>query len=129
MTIKEKQEDIVKEFEQLIDWEEKYTRIIELGRKLPALDEEFKSEKYKLNGCQSQVWIKAKLADKIEPLENRYPIKNDRYQPFMPKWAEELCSKSEAWNFFLNKESLIFKVEHKLKDIDFSEGIPVNLEL
>ncbi len=73
--------------------------------------------------------IKARLADKIEPLENRYPIKNDRYQPFMPKWAEVLCSKSEAWDFFLNKENLIFKVEHKLKDIDFSEGIPVNLEL
>ncbi|MEW6654859.1 MAG: SufE family protein [Bacteroidota bacterium] len=69
MTIKEKQEDIVKEFEQLIDWEEKYTRIIELGRKLPALDEEFKSEKYKLNGCQSQVWIKAKLADNKIVLE------------------------------------------------------------
>lgn len=63
MTIKEKQEIIIKEFEQLNDWEEKYTRIIELGRKMPPLDDAFKTEKYKLNGCQSQVWINAKLED------------------------------------------------------------------
>ncbi|KAF0142846.1 MAG: SufE Fe/S-cluster-related protein [Stygiobacter sp.] len=63
MTIKEKQEIIIKEFEQLNDWEEKYTRIIELGRKMPTLDDAFKTEKYKLNGCQSQVWINAKLED------------------------------------------------------------------
>lgn len=63
MTIKEKQEIIIKEFEQFNDWEEKYTRIIELGRKMPALDDAFKTEKYKLNGCQSQVWINAKLGD------------------------------------------------------------------
>ncbi|KAF0153157.1 MAG: SufE Fe/S-cluster-related protein [Ignavibacteria bacterium] len=63
MTIKEKQEAIVKEFEQFSDWEDKYSRIIELGRKLPALDVEFKTEKYKLSGCQSQVWITAKLID------------------------------------------------------------------
>lgn len=61
MTIKEKQDAIVKEFEQFTDWEEKYTRIIELGRKMPALDDSFKTEKFKLSGCQSQVWINAKL--------------------------------------------------------------------
>src|SRR3989339_2051061 len=63
MTIKEKQEIIIKEFEQFTDWEEKYTRIIELGRKMPALDDAFKTEKYKLSGCQSQAWINAKLVD------------------------------------------------------------------
>lgn len=61
MTIKEKQEAIILEFEQFTDWEEKYTRIIELGRKMPALDDIYKTEKYKLSGCQSQVWINAKL--------------------------------------------------------------------
>ena len=63
MTIKEKQEIIIKEFEQLNDWEEKYTRIIELGRKMPVLDDSYRTEKYKLSGCQSQVWINAKLED------------------------------------------------------------------
>ena len=73
--------------------------------------------------------VKAGLADKIEPLEKRYSIKNNRYQPFMPKWAEGLCSKNETWDFFFNKENLVFKVEDKLKDIDFSEGVPLDFKL
>lgn len=63
MTIMEKQEEIVKEFDELIDWEDKYKKIIELGKLLPALDENIKTEKYKLSGCQSQVWINAKLTN------------------------------------------------------------------
>jgi cysteine desulfuration protein SufE len=59
----EKQEEIVKEFDELIDWEDKYKKIIELGKLLPALDENIKTEKYKLSGCQSQVWINAKLTN------------------------------------------------------------------
>lgn len=66
MTIYETQEQIVKEFEQFIEWEDKYKRIIDLGRELPAINELYKTEKYKLSGCQSQVWINAKLeGDKI----------------------------------------------------------------
>ena len=66
MTILETQEQIVKEFEQFVEWEDKYKRIIELGRELPAINELYKTEKYKLSGCQSQVWINAKLeGDKI----------------------------------------------------------------
>ncbi len=66
MTINETQDKIVKEFEQFSEWEDKYKRIIELGRQLSAIDETYKTDKYKLNGCQSQVWINAKLeGDKI----------------------------------------------------------------
>ena len=54
--------------------------------------------------------LKEKLKEKIKLLEKRYPIKNNKYQPFMTKWAESLCSKNEAWNFFLNKENLVLKV-------------------
>jgi len=61
MTIKEKQDAIIKEFEQYTEWEDKYKKIIELGRLLPKLDTAFKTEKYKLSGCQSQVWINARL--------------------------------------------------------------------
>lgn len=61
MTIQETQEQIVKEFEQFIEWEDKYKRIIDLGRELPAINKSYKTEKYKLSGCQSQVWINAKL--------------------------------------------------------------------
>jgi len=63
MTIHEIQDIIIKEFEQFTDWEDKYKRIIELGRKLPAINNAYKTDKYKLSGCQSQLWINAKLED------------------------------------------------------------------
>jgi cysteine desulfuration protein SufE len=62
MTILELQEEIVKDFQQFSDWEEKYKYIIDIGRQLPMIENSYKTEKYKLNGCQSQVWINAKLA-------------------------------------------------------------------
>jgi cysteine desulfuration protein SufE len=61
MTIKEIQNDIVKEFEDFNDWEEKYKHIIKMGRELQPFPEELRTEKYKLDGCQSQVWINANL--------------------------------------------------------------------
>lgn len=61
MTIQEIQDEIVKEFEQYTDWEDRYKRIIDLGREMKAIDESYKTEKYKLNGCLSQVWVNAKL--------------------------------------------------------------------
>jgi len=61
MSIKEIQEKIISEFEELTDWEDKYKKIIDMGREIPALDESIKTDKYKLSGCQSQVWINAKL--------------------------------------------------------------------
>ncbi|MCL4549408.1 MAG: SufE family protein [Bacteroidetes bacterium] len=63
MTIIDTQEQIVKEFEQFVEWEDKYKRIIDLGRELPAINASYKTEKYKLSGCQSQVWINARLED------------------------------------------------------------------
>jgi cysteine desulfuration protein SufE len=61
VTIQETQNEIVKEFEQYTDWDERYKHIIELGREIPAMDKTFRTDKYKLGGCQSQVWINAKL--------------------------------------------------------------------
>ena len=61
MTVQEIQNDIVKEFEQYTDWEDKYRHIINLGRELPPIDEHARTDKNKLSGCQSQVWINAKL--------------------------------------------------------------------
>jgi cysteine desulfuration protein SufE len=61
MTITEKQNGIIKEFEQFSDWDEKYAYLIKLGKELKPLPEEIKTDKYKLDGCQSQVWMNAKL--------------------------------------------------------------------
>ncbi len=61
MSIKEAQEQIISEFESLQDWEEKYGKIIKLGRELEEYPEEFRTDQFKLSGCQSQVWLYAKL--------------------------------------------------------------------
>jgi len=45
------------------DWEKKYEKLIELGKKWSGLTDSEKSEDLKVKGCQSQVWIKAELKD------------------------------------------------------------------
>ncbi len=49
--------EILDTFEFLEDWEDKYRYIIDLGRKLPPLDENEMTDDYKVRGCQSQVWL------------------------------------------------------------------------
>ncbi len=63
MTIKETHNKIIDKFSDLSDWEEKYSLLIKMGRELSEISEEIKTEKYKLDGCQSQVWMNAKLDD------------------------------------------------------------------
>lgn len=59
-------EDLIENFELLDDWEDKYRYIIDMGSKLPALDEMFYSDEWKVRGCQSQVWlIPKKVGDKL----------------------------------------------------------------
>jgi cysteine desulfuration protein SufE len=62
MQIEEKIEKIKKDFSITTDWETKYEKIIEYGKKWPSLDDSIKTEDLKVKGCQSQVWIKAELA-------------------------------------------------------------------
>lgn len=57
MTIQEKQERIVREFELLGDWAERYKYIIKLGQKLEPLDEKYRVDENLVRGCQSQVWL------------------------------------------------------------------------
>lgn len=59
MLIADKIEQIKKDFGVQVDWETKYEKIIEYGKKWPGLSDEFKIEDLKVKGCQSQVWIKA----------------------------------------------------------------------
>lgn len=63
-SIAQKQQDVILEFSRLPTWEERYRHIIELGKKLPPLDNQYKIEKNKVRGCQSQVWMHAFLDDK-----------------------------------------------------------------
>ena len=53
----EAQAAIKDEFAFFSDWAERYQYLIDLGRKLPAFPEEWKTEEHRLLGCQSLVWI------------------------------------------------------------------------
>ncbi|HRN61201.1 MAG TPA: SufE family protein [Luteimonas sp.] len=53
----EAQHAIRDEFAFFGDWSERYQYLIDLGRKLPAFPEEWKTEEHRLRGCQSMVWI------------------------------------------------------------------------
>ena len=48
-------DDIIEEFEFFDNWEDKYSYIIDMGRKLPSLDAKLKTSEAKLKGCQSTV--------------------------------------------------------------------------
>ena len=57
MTIQEIQEEIVNEFSMFDDWMQRYEYIIELGKSLPLINEEYKTEENIIKGCQSKVWV------------------------------------------------------------------------
>ncbi|MBN1301628.1 MAG: SufE family protein [Melioribacteraceae bacterium] len=61
MTIKETHQSLIKEFEAIDNWDDRYSHIIKLGRQLPDFPEEYRLDKNKIEGCQSQVWMYAKL--------------------------------------------------------------------
>ena len=59
MTIKEIQDEIVDEFSMFDDWMQRYEYIIDLGKSLPLIDEQYKTEDNIIKGCQSKVWVHA----------------------------------------------------------------------
>lgn len=56
-TAAEAQRAIAEEFSFFGDWSERYQYLIDLGKRLPAFPEEWKTEANRLQGCQSMVWI------------------------------------------------------------------------
>ncbi len=66
MTIKEIQNEIIDEFSMFEDWEERYQYMIDLGKTLPLIDGQFKTENNIIRGCQSKVWVHAEMdKDKV----------------------------------------------------------------
>jgi cysteine desulfuration protein SufE len=63
MDINKIQEEIISEFEMFDDWMEKYEYLIELGKDLPIIAEDLKTEDRLIEGCQSRVWLNAALID------------------------------------------------------------------
>ena len=59
MSINEIQDEIIEEFALFGDWMERYEYIIDLGKSLPLIEEQYKDEEHLIKGCQSQVWLHA----------------------------------------------------------------------
>ena len=57
------QEQIIEEFSIFDEWLDKYDYLIELSDSLPAIAPEHRTEQYVIKGCQSRVWVDARLED------------------------------------------------------------------
>lgn len=57
--LEEREKELISEFEMFEDWMEKYEYIIDLGKELPALNQDYKVKDNLIKGCQSQVWLHA----------------------------------------------------------------------
>ena len=61
MNIQEIQDEIVAEFEMFDDWMQRYEYMIDLGKDLPIIEEQYKTDENIIKGCQSKVWVHAEL--------------------------------------------------------------------
>ena len=57
------QEEIIEEFAMFDDWLDKYDYLISLSDSLPVIAPEHKTDEYIIEGCQSRVWVDARLED------------------------------------------------------------------
>ncbi len=55
-------DDIIEDFALIDDWEERYRYVIELGRALPTLSEDARTEANRVRGCASQVWLETQVS-------------------------------------------------------------------
>ena len=63
MSIKELQDEIIEDFALFGDWMEKYEYIIQLGKDLPLIEEQYKTDSNLIKGCQSRVWMHPEYKD------------------------------------------------------------------
>jgi cysteine desulfuration protein SufE len=61
--IEEIEQEIIDEFSLFDSWDDKYEYIIDLGKKLAPLDDQYKKDENKVRGCQSTVWLVADYHD------------------------------------------------------------------
>jgi len=63
MAINEIQNELIEDFAFFTDWMEKYEYIIQLGKEVPLINEQYKTEEYIIKGCQSKVWLYPEVKD------------------------------------------------------------------
>jgi len=65
MRIAELENEVVEEFELFgNDWEGKYGHLIDLGKNLPLIEKQHKTDDRLIKGCQSKVWVHSELKEK-----------------------------------------------------------------
>ena len=64
-SLKEVEEDIIEEFAEFDEWLDKYEYIIDLGKSLDSYPEDKKTDEYLIKGCQSRVWLDAKMENGV----------------------------------------------------------------
>jgi len=63
MTINEIQDELIEDFAFYGDWMEKYEYIIQLGKEVDLIDEQYKTDQFIIKGCQSKVWLYPELVN------------------------------------------------------------------
>lgn len=63
MSIQEKINQIKEDFSYFDNWEDKYQYLIDLGKKLPKLEDKFKNEDFRVQGCNSNLWVIPQLSE------------------------------------------------------------------
>ena len=95
-------------------WEDRYRYIIDLGKDLPPMDASFKDDQHLVKGCQSQVWIDAKL-------ENGSIWLSADSDAFIVKGL--LCVVLAAFNGKSPAEILEFDIEDYFRQLDLMRHI------
>ena len=62
-SIRKIEDEIIEEFAHFTDWMDKYNYIIEMGKDVPLIDPNFKTDNNLISGCQSRVWLHAQYKD------------------------------------------------------------------
>lgn len=57
--------ELAENFALFVDWEERYRYLIDLGRKIPPMEEAGKTDENLVRGCTSRVWLDADIKDGI----------------------------------------------------------------
>jgi cysteine desulfuration protein SufE len=63
MSIQQEQDRIIEDFALFDDWMDKYEYLIQLGKELPLIEDQYKTKDNLIKGCQSKVWLHADYRD------------------------------------------------------------------
>lgn len=66
MTLAQAQQEVVDEFALFSDWQDRYEHLIELGKDLPLIAPEKKTEENIVRGCQARLWLNADVSTSLD---------------------------------------------------------------